>query len=248
MCFGRIIIAMSGADNPRHTWLVLQQLRDDCLLAPMSKDVRHEVRRPEKADEPSVSEHVRILGYLLQEGAIKIHRADVTAEDAIKLVALQTFFPRKAGEPETRGVRFEKLSRRFEELHTEYSKHQTDKPTTHSARYWITKDDNGEYWYEGKNIHFKNPIPKYAKIFMTVFSLVPNGDEISYTKIAAHYKRTYKKDRTGANKKAVQRALTGSEANFFRYMQAVNPAPTHDIPFFEALRNGKEIRFNNKKI
>jgi len=96
-----------------------------------------------------------------------------------------------------------------------------------STEYWVAKDSNtGEYYFKGNKIHFSSPNAGYTKIFKAVCEILPKGGSVLYKDIP------FKKD-------AVQRALTGEEANFFRYVKSVKRVPQH-IPLFEASRDGKE--------
>lgn len=108
-----------------------------------------------------------------------------------------------------------------------------------SKDYWVVRNDTGNYYFDGNKIHFTSPNANYVKIFIAVFSLLPHGGSITYPKITAHTKI--------AKKRAVQRALTGEKANFFRYVPAVKRTLNYDIPLFEASRDGKELKFNNKR-
>ena len=110
--------------------------------------------------------------------------------------------------------------------------------------YWIVKDKKtGDYLFDGTKIHITNKEADYARIFDAVFSLIPQGGEVSYPDVISQCKSS----RLTVNKSAIQRALTGEKANFFLYVPDVNQAPTHGVRLFEATRNGKKLIFNNKR-
>lgn len=109
-----------------------------------------------------------------------------------------------------------------------------------SDRCWVTKSKDGTYRFEENIMHITNKDADYAKIFDVVFSLIPQGGEVAYDSIVtACQTRGLKTD-----KKAVQRALTGKDANFFRYVE-IAQRPKYGIPLFEATPNGKKLKFNN---
>jgi len=108
---------------------------------------------------------------------------------------------------------------------------------------WITKDSEGNYFYEAKKVFVKSKSAKYMKIFDSVFSLIPQGGEISYDAILTECKSR----RLTAVQKSILRALTIKDASFFKYVKDVPFQPLYGIPLFVANQNGKVLTFNNKK-
>lgn len=108
--------------------------------------------------------------------------------------------------------------------------------------YWIVNQD-GKYYFNGKEILIKSPETDYFRIFEAVFSLIPTGGKITYKQITEICRARKLK---GINRKRVQRALTGKHANFFRYIDEI-PFIVGNRNLFTASRNGKHLEFNNKK-
>ncbi len=232
---------MGGADKMgRETFLVLQQLRESTLLAPANTYARYEVGRPKDTNYPSVQNQISILAHLLVQGAIKIHRGDYSVAHAAEAVVLEDLLPRHSNEHGAKGIRFEAVLPKFDEMLEEYSRYAAHTASVApNTRLWITKDENGDCWFDGNKVYFKNIEADYVRIFIAVLSIIPNGGEVTYAVI--------KKQCKGADKRAVQRALTGEYANFFKYVPSVKRMLAYRIPLFEALHNGKGIRFNNKR-
>jgi hypothetical protein len=113
-----------------------------------------------------------------------------------------------------------------------------------SHEYWITKDSkSGSYFFDGKKVLIKNKMSDYARIFDAVFSLTPQGGEVSYEAIikqcnARHF---------STNRKAIQKALTGKDANFFRYVKDVPSCVEYGTLLFFAKSNGSALDFKNKR-
>ncbi len=111
-----------------------------------------------------------------------------------------------------------------------------------NTKFWINKE-SGKYRYDMTLVHIKNSEANYAKIFDAAFSLKPQGGEITYNEIKGECSRRGLR----VDSKKIQRALTGNNANFFRYVKSIKQAPIHGVNLFEASQNGKFITFNNKK-
>ncbi|MFH1623659.1 MAG: reverse transcriptase domain-containing protein [Pseudomonadota bacterium] len=107
---------------------------------------------------------------------------------------------------------------------------------------YITKE-RGKYLFEGNQIHIRSSDAQYAVIFDVVISLKQNGGKIAYSDIIEGCRKRKKR----INKKAILRALTGKDANLFRYAKNLKQSPAYGINLFEPMQDGKEIAFNNKK-
>lgn len=112
-----------------------------------------------------------------------------------------------------------------------------------SKQLWIAKDKNGDYYFDSNKVFVKNRGADYAKIFDAVFSLIPNGGKVSYQKVI----EACKTRGLETSQKAIQRALTGKEANFFRYVTTIRQQPAYGTPLFVPATDGTEIEFNNKR-
>lgn len=108
---------------------------------------------------------------------------------------------------------------------------------------YITKNSNGDYLFEGNNVYIKNKSANYAVIFDVAYSLKPQGGKIEYKKIIEQCKKRKKK----IKQKSILRALTGNDANLFKYVKGLKQEPKYGISLFVAMQDGKEIEFNNKK-
>lgn len=115
--------------------------------------------------------------------------------------------------------------------------------TSTSEKFWITKDNNGDYLFDGKHVHFKKTDTNYVKIFDSVFSLRPMGGEVNYRDII----EACRARGITVNNKSIQRALTGAQANFFYYVKDVGRELPYGIPLFHASQVGDILTFNNKK-
>lgn len=110
--------------------------------------------------------------------------------------------------------------------------------------FWLTKNSQGEYLFDGSYVDIKSKKGHYVMIFDTVFSLKPEGGEISYDDIIA----SCSERKLRANSRSIQRALSGPKANLFRYVKGIRRIPSHGVPIFRAQQAGKYLEFNNKKI
>lgn len=119
------------------------------------------------------------------------------------------------------------------------------KETKKEQLFWITKNEKGEYLYDGSLVDIKSNKARYIIIFDVVYSLKPEGGDISYKEII----NQCKKRGVSTDKKGIQRALTaeGSNASFFRYVKDIVQAPSRGINLFRAKQDGKYLEFNNKK-
>ena len=81
-------------------------------------------------------------------------------------------------------------------------------------------------------------------MFDVVYSLKPLGGKVEYKKIIEQCKKRRLKN---VGKKSVLRALTGKDANLFKYVKEIKQEPAYGISLFVAMQNGTEIEFNNKK-
>lgn len=110
-------------------------------------------------------------------------------------------------------------------------------------KYWITKDDKGNYLFDGGLVYIPNTTTPYFVIFDLTFLLKPEGGVIKYEDIVSEgKKRKLKLDR-----KKIQRALCGNNANLFRYVRGIPQSPARGIDLFKAKQDGKYLEFNNKK-
>lgn len=142
------------------------------------------------------------------------------------------------------------LEPKFSQLCKEYERKTLDNKKLFAKKeksivqsFWITKNKNGIYSYDGNNVYIKSIDADYAVIFDVIYLLVPQGGKIEYDKIIEQCKKRKKK----INKKSILRALTGKDANLFRYVEGLKQEPMFNISLFVAMKNGKEIEFNNKK-
>jgi hypothetical protein len=112
-----------------------------------------------------------------------------------------------------------------------------------SKESWIIKDrKTGDYFYDGNKVSIRSKDSQYAKIFDAVFSLVPQGGEVSYENIIKQCDAR----RLKIDKKAIQKALTGKDANFFRYVKTIPLQVGYGEVVFQAKNNGTGLIFNNK--
>ena len=94
-------------------WQVLKQLKEDDLLAPEAEEYAwHEVGKPKTPAYPSVGNQIQILYQLQTLGAIKIQRRGFPTKNPTFVIALQDSLSTR-----TRGVWFQKLSPRFDEVY-----------------------------------------------------------------------------------------------------------------------------------
>ena len=132
---------MSKADKLGHkTWLVLQIMQEEALLAPKDGDYRtplqivhdaankgfqqaedgyvwHEVQKPERKEYPTVSEHLEILSSLFQAGVIDATHTHFS--DATLLFGLSDKY---VNGKSIKGLYFRIRQPKFEEIYSEYSK------------------------------------------------------------------------------------------------------------------------------
>jgi hypothetical protein len=109
-------------------------------------------------------------------------------------------------------------------------------------RYWLEKKNN-EYYFDGNLVYIKSKDAQYILILDAVYTLKPQGGDLSYENIIRQCKERGIKM---LKKNAVQQALTGETANLFKYVSTIKRSPAHGIPLFQAKQNGKELTFNNK--
>ncbi len=117
-----------------------------------------------------------------------------------------------------------------------------EKETRNPALY-ITKDTSG-YYFDGNPVYIKSKNAQYTVIFDATYFLNPNGGIIKYTDIIKQCKQRGKKK---VSPKSILRALTGKDANLFKYIPDIKQTPAHNVDLFVPLQNGKEIEFNNGK-
>lgn len=141
------------------------------------------------------------------------------------------------------------LIEEINDLLKEYSKPPTSENSITKKnldnKYWITKNEEGEYLFNESLVDIKNHKAQYVKIFDVTYSLKPEGGQITYSNIIDGCK----KRGLTITKKSIQGALTakGSNANFFRYVKDIKQAPSHGVNLFRAQNDGKHLEFNNKK-
>ena len=111
-----------------------------------------------------------------------------------------------------------------------------------SNELYVTNID-GKYYFEGNLIYIKSKNAQYTIIFDVVYSLKPQGGKVEYKKIIEQCGKRKKV----VDKKAILRALTGKDANLFKYVKDIRQEPAFGISLFVAMQDGKEIEFNNKK-
>jgi hypothetical protein len=118
-----------------------------------------------------------------------------------------------------------------------------EKSPSETIECYIRKNSNGDYLFENNNVYIKNKDANYAVIFDAVYSLKEQGGKIEYKKII----ELCKKRKVKITKKSILRALTGKDANLFKYVKGIKQEPKYGISLFVAMQDGKEIEFNNKK-
>ena len=136
------------------------------------------------------------------------------------------------------------LEKRVETLEKTVSELQEIIKKVAVPSFWVTKDNNGNYFFDGKRIYIKNKDADYAIIFDIIYSLIPLGGKIEYKKILEQCKKEKLKN---VNKKSILRALTGKSANLFRYVEELKQKLPFGANLFVAMHNGKEIEFCNQK-
>lgn len=122
------------------------------------------------------------------------------------------------------------------------NKVKKEKEVESSISLWILNKE-GNYYFDGNPIYIKSKDAQYTVIFDVAFSLRPQGGKIEYKEIIEQCKKRNK----SVNKKSILRALTGKDANLFKYVKALKQEPGYGKSLFVTMQNGKEIEFNNKK-
>lgn len=212
------------AATDRDIGYVLEKMSEAILLAPLGSPVRYEIVAKPQNGYPSVSDQINVLTFLYSQKAIRITSLDNTASYIIDFLG--------GG----KGITFEPISPTFDEFRKKYPADKEHR--SNEAGYWIVRDKVGNFWFDGNKVHFPNTEAAYVKIFRAVFSLIPNGGTVSYTKIGHVCK---------ADKAAILHALSGKDADLFRSIKSVSYAPKFGIGLFEAVRGKGLIRFNNKR-
>ncbi len=134
---------MSEADKKgRETWLVLQQLVEDLILAPKNERVRHEIEKPKTTDDPSVPEQVAIISHLINIGAIKIFGFDFANPASI----LRDLPPRAGEDFRSKGILFEKVSPKFDEVYARYSSYDSKSRQRDHDTYRVSLRKGHEIW------------------------------------------------------------------------------------------------------
>ena len=113
-----------------------------------------------------------------------------------------------------------------------------------TVKTFITRDDDGTFFFDEKPLYIKNTSFQYFRIFEVAFSLMPNGGEIEYQAICTAYKRRYAK---AIKKEKVLRALSGSSARLFSAIPDLPAFTSDNTPLFQTTGNGRTIKFNNSK-
>lgn len=142
----------------------------------------------------------------------------------------------------------ERLKRYATRVHNQLLKevserNNSDLPGATATMVWVSKDRSGKYNFDGNPVYIKNKDAQYAVIFDIAYDLKPLGGKIKYQEIIDGCLKRGKR----VTKISIQRALTGNDANFFKYVTSIRRVLQYGIPLFSAMGNGKEIEFNNKK-
>lgn len=218
---------MSKAEpNRNDIGQVLEKMDEAHLFAPDKARVKYEIIRNPKDGYPSALDQIRVIAFLRSRHAIRISSVDQNASYVVDFIG--------GG----KGIVFEPISPTFGELCNEYPVHKDRILHDASGEYWVVRDEEGNFWFDGNRVHFKNPNGGYARIFSTIYSLVPYGGDVSYSRI--------KKLLPKADRDAVLRALSGEKANLYAYVPGIKYMLDFQTPLFDAIP-GKGIRFNNKK-
>ena len=116
---------------------------------------------------------------------------------------------------------------------------------TQQQECWITKNDKGQYLFDGNIVDIKNKDASYYIVFDACFSLKPNGGEIYYEDIIDECR----KRGISETQKSIQAKLTanGTNALFFRYVKGIKQSPSGGVKLFRADQKGRYLQFNNKK-
>lgn len=116
---------------------------------------------------------------------------------------------------------------------------------TKNSSFWVTKNNKGNYLYDGSLVDIKNEKAQYMVIFDVIYSLKPKGGLIAYKDII----NECRKRKLKITQKSILRALTGegTNANFFRYIKDIKQSPSRGINLFRTKQDRKYIEFNNKK-
>lgn len=112
-----------------------------------------------------------------------------------------------------------------------------------SRLFWIFKDPELGYVFDGNPFYIRNKTAQYFIIFDVLYSLKPRGGKIKYQTIIDECKKRGKK----INQKSILNALTGNSADLFKYIKDIKQKPTYGLSLFVAMQDGNEIEFNNKK-
>ena len=206
---------------------VLEKMSEAVVLTSHGSPIRYEIETKPRNGYPGVLDQMRVIEFLRLQHAIHITSSDRTGTGYIG-----DFLG--GG----KGITFEKISPTFETLCKKYPVEKEKRLQDISSEYWIVRDKEGNFWFDGNRVYFKNPNGGYAKIFNAVFSLKPYGGDVSYSRI----KKIWDK----ADRDAVLRALSGEKANLYLYVPAIKYMLDFQTPLFDAIP-GKGIRFNNKK-
>ena len=133
---------MSEADKlGRRTWLVLQQLVEDLILAPRGEHARHEIEKSKVADYPSVPEQTRIIARLISIGAIQTFGFDFANPTSVV-----RDLPVQIGKNKMKGILFEKMSPKFDEVYTQYSKYDDKNQLRNLDTYRMSMKKGNEIW------------------------------------------------------------------------------------------------------
>ncbi|OGK31102.1 hypothetical protein A3F29_03890 [Candidatus Roizmanbacteria bacterium RIFCSPHIGHO2_12_FULL_33_9] len=233
----------------KEVWDVLEEIKLSILRAKNSTLLIKFKNNPLELTGDLVLHSEAILEKLVNKGAINI------IKDPIKYAGMYTF-----GNPTTTlraeeidlpyykesvGTSFlEILHPKFEEVYDIYKSKNSKKEERIESpvSLWISKKDNN-YYFDGNRIYIKSEDAGYAIIFDVAYSLKPQGGKIEYKKIIEQCK----KRKIKITQKSILRALTGKDANLFKYVKEIRQEPKYGISLFVAMQDGKEIEFNNKK-
>ncbi len=195
--------------------------------------VNRKVHFSETGETPSFERQQKIINYL--------EKQKVLMRDKVTIISFNKEHRKKYGF-DGPAIKDEKdvvtiiNRKKFEETYKKYKalKINTEKVADPINELWITKNNNGDYLFDGEVIDIKNDNANYFKIFDTVLSLKPNGGLVPYGDIVKKCKD--RKLRT--NRQSILRSLSGDSAIFFSHIK-IPIAPSGGVSLFRAKRDNK---------
>lgn len=112
--------------------------------------------------------------------------------------------------------------------------------------FYITKKDD-DFLYNG-NMLILSKSADYYKVFCALYAKIPNGGEVSYSKLIDEVRGRIPKTKSKSDQwvqKFIVTNLTDKSNGFMHYAEIIDPTETNQKPLLSVIR-GKGICFNNK--